>query len=46
LPRRIWDLDKFFLLMLLMATSQSVFYSTEESGGEQERIKTRRGQLV
>lgn len=25
LPRRIWDLDRFFLLMLLMATSQSVF---------------------
>lgn len=25
LPRRIWDLERFFLLILLMATSQSVF---------------------
>lgn len=24
-PSRIWDLERFFLLMLLMATSQSVF---------------------
>ncbi len=25
LPSRIWDLERFFLLILLMATSQSVF---------------------
>lgn len=32
LPRRIWDLDRFFLLMLLMATSQSVFCGTQRAG--------------
>lgn len=37
LPRRIWDLDRFFLLMLLMATSQSVFCG-EQRAERKERF--------
>lgn len=37
LPRRIWDLDRFFLLMLLMATSQSVFCRTQRAGWRRKR---------
>lgn len=44
LPRSIWDLDKFFLLMHFMATSQSVFCRTEGKKGkkknERRRVKT------
>lgn len=39
LPSRIWDLERFFLLMLLTATSQSVFCRWSKERNKEQLVK-------